>query len=327
MTTVCVMDPDGKVVRERVIRGPLPEVVTAVAVLQKELGSLRICYEASTAAGWLWDHLQGAARTVLVAHPGKVRMIFRAKRKNDRIDARKLAFLTFVDQVPLAHIPSAACREWRGLIEYRRGLVEKRGGIKSRLRAILRSQAIPAPRGLWSKTGVEWLAKVELGLGPSVQRDLSLLELQQVRETIGKVEKVLQKIASQEPGVTVLRTIPGVGIRTAEAVVAYIDQAERFRRTKSVGCYFGLVPCEDTSVKSRFGHITKEGPSSVRKYLTEATWQAIRRDATVRAFFERVRRADPKRTRIALVATAHHLLRVMLAMLRSGECWRQPAAA
>ena len=151
-----------------------------------------------------------------------------------------------------------------------------------------------------------------------------LLELQQERERIGKVEKVLEKIASQEPAVGLLMTIPGVGIRTAEAVVAYIDQADRFRRTKSVGCYFGMVPCEDTSVKSRFGHITKEGPPTVRKYLTEATWQAIRRDESIRAFYERVRREDPKRKRIALVATAHHLLRVMLAMLRSGECWHQP---
>jgi transposase len=327
MTAICVMDPNGKIVRETVIRGSLQEVVAAVAGLQKELGTLRICYEASTSAGWLWDHLQGPGRTVLVAHPGKIRLIFRAKRKNDRIDARKLAFLAFVNQVPLAHIPSAQRREWRGLIEYRRGLVEKRAGIKARLRAILRSQAIAAPRGLWSQKGQEWLAQVELGRGPSVQRDLLRLELQQVRETIQKVEKVLAEIASQEAAVTLLRTIPGVGIRTAEAVMAYIDQAERFRRTKSVGCYFGMIPCEDTSVKSRFGHITKEGPSTVRKYITEATWQAIRREKSIRAFFDRVCRDDPKRKRIALVATAHHLLRVMLAMLRSGEVWHQPAAA
>ena len=66
MTTVCVMDPNGKIVREKVIRGPLQDVVSAVAALQKELGAVRICYEASTAAGWLWDRLQGAGRTILV---------------------------------------------------------------------------------------------------------------------------------------------------------------------------------------------------------------------------------------------------------------------
>ena len=60
-----------------------------------------------------------------------------------------------------------------------------------------------------------------------------------------------------------------------------IDDPRGFSRGTQVGCYFGLVPCEDTSVVQRFGHITRDGP-----------------------------------------ATAHDLVRVMLAMLKSGECWR-----
>jgi transposase len=207
------------------------------------------------------------------------------------------------------------------MIEYRRRLVDKRAAAKTRLRALLRSHAIQAPRSLWWKAGQEWLSKVDLGLCQSLQRDQLLMELQEVRAKILQVEAVLKKLAGKEPSVGLLRTIPGVGIRTAEAVVAYIDEPNRFRRIKSVGCYFGMVPCEDTSVKSHLGHITKEGPPTVRKYLTEATWQAIRRDPTVRAYFQRVRREDPKRSKIALVATAHHLLRVMLAMLRTGMEW------
>jgi transposase len=321
MTAVCVLDPHGKRVREFAVRGPLSEAVAAVKDLQKELGPLRVCYEASTAAGWLWDQLQGAGRKVLVAHPGKVRLIFRAKRKNDRIDAKKLATLCFLDQVPQAHIPTAARRQWRSLIEYRRRLVEKRGCVKNRLRALLRSHALQAPRSLWFRAGQEWLRKVDLGMCQSLVRDQLMQELQEVRQKIAQVEGVLKKLAEQEPAVRLLMTIPGVGIRTAEAVVAYIDEPSRFRRIKSVGCYFGMVPCEDTSVKSRLGHLTKEGPPTVRKYVTEAAWQAIRRDATIRTYFQRVQREDPKRRKIALVATAHHLLRVMLAMLRTGEEW------
>jgi len=122
-------------------------------------------------------------------------------------------------------------------------------------------------------------------------------------------------------------TMPGVGIRTAEAVVAYIDDANRFRRNKSVGCYFGLTPSEDTRVKVRRGHITKEGPGLVRKLVIEAAWMAIRRDEGVRAYFEQVMRGDPNRKKIALVATAHHLLRIMHAMLRDGTPWRSTAPA
>ena len=126
------------------------------------------------------------------------------------------------------------------------------------------------------------------------------------------------------PAVALLRTIPGVGARTAEAVVAFIDDPYRFRGAKAVGRYFGLVPSQDQSgARNRLGHITREGAPVVRQLVAEAAWQAIRRSPTVRAFFERVQRDDPRRQKIALVATAHYLVRVMWAMLRHGTPWRE----
>ena len=59
MTAVCVLDGGGKKVREFKIHGPLSEVVAKMKALQKELGELRICFEASAAAGWLCDQLRG----------------------------------------------------------------------------------------------------------------------------------------------------------------------------------------------------------------------------------------------------------------------------
>ena len=83
------------------------------------------------------------------------------------------------------------------------------------------------------------------------------------------------------------------------------------------------MPCQDQSAASnRLGHITREGPATVRKFLCEAAWQGIQRCPEIRAFFERVQGGDPGRKKIALVATAHWLARVMLAMLRSGEVGR-----
>ena len=288
VSMICVLDEGGKPVREVKVRGDLGHLVGAVAVLKNALGRLKVCYEASCGYGWLHDQLRSLGCQVQVAHPGKVRLIFRTKRKNDRIDAQKLALLLYLDQVPLAHVPPAERRQWRSLIEYRQRLVSRRGA--------------------------------------AIQRDQLLEELQTVADQIRRVERILKTQADREPAVSLLTTIPGVGVRTAEAVAAYIDDPNRFRRNKSVGCYFGLVPCENTSVKARFGHITKEGPATVRKLLVEATWQAIRRDAHVRAYFDRVQRGDPNRKKIAVVATAHHLLRVMHAMFRTGEVWRSAAA-
>ena len=140
---------------------------------------------------------------------------------------------------------------------------------------------------------------------------------------MARVEKELNLIAQAHPGVTLLRTIPGVGPRTAEAVAAYIDDAKRFGRSKQIGSYFGLVPCRDQSAgHNRLGHITRQGPATVRKFLTEVAWQGIRRCDHIRACFERVQRGDPQRKKIALVATAHYLARVMLSMLQTGETWR-----
>lgn len=326
VTMICILDEFGKVVSERVLHGSLRELSACLRAMRKELaGPVKVCYEASCGAGWLHSQLVAAGFKVQVAHPGKLRLIFRSKRKNDRVDAKKLATLLFLDQVPASHMPAEEVRHWRMLIEFRSGEVRKRTACKNRLRAILRSNGIAAVGGLWSRRGLEWLAAQELSEFESLQREILMTELSDIGGRIAKVEVALKARAAKVPGVRLLMTAPGIGIRTAEAFVACVDDATRFRRNKSVGCYFGMVPCEDTSVKSRFGHITREGPAIVRRLVTEATWQAIRRDATVKAYYERICRGDANRKKIALIATAHHMLGVMHAMLISGEEWR-PAA-
>ena len=129
-----------------------------------------------------------------------------------------------------------------------------------------------------------------------------------------------------------LTTVPGVGARTAEAPAAHLDDVRRFRRSKQVGAYLGLVPCQDASAgRERLGHIAGDGPAVVRKLLCEAAWQGVRRSPTLRAYLERLQRGDPDRKKVALVATARHLACVAAAMLRTGEAWREtvqrPAAA
>jgi transposase len=323
VTAICILDENGNK-KERMLDGSLRTLVAAMQKVKKELGGpVKVCFEASGGSGWLFDQFTAMGFKVQVAHPGKLRLIFRSRHKNDRVDAAKLALLLKLDEVPLAHMPPAEIRQWRALIEFRSRLVGQRAACKNRIRALLRSVAINPPRGLWSKKGLTWLAaQEELSSLQRVQREMLVHELADVAKRIGLVEKELKTFADKMPSVALLMSMPGVGIRTAEAVVAYIDNADRFRRNKSVGCYFGLTPSEDTSVKIRLGHITKDGPGLVRRLVTEAAWQATRRDATVRAFFERVMRGEANRKKIALVATAHHLLRVMHAILRTGQPWR-----
>lgn len=322
-STVCILDRNGKEVRQFQVRGGPRKLIEELLRIKEPFA---VCFEASCGYGFIFDELRRIARRVVVAHPGQVRLIFRSKKKNDRIDARKLATLLFLDQVPAVYVPSVDVRSWRAFIEYRGRLIAKRSTCKNELRALFRMHGIDTPwrTNLWSKAGVKWLAEMELPTPRAMlQRDLAIEQLRSLCDQLRRVERELNAMGRRNTGVQLLQTIPGVGPRTSEAFVAYIDDPQRFARSKQVGSYLGLVPCQDQSgASNRLGHITREGPATVRKLLTEAAWSGIRVSPRLRAFFERVCSDDPQRRRIALVATAHYMARVMYRMLRTGEIWR-----
>jgi len=324
-STICVLDELGRRESGREVHGSWEKVLRVLSEVKRPFA---ICFEASTGYGYLYEKLKEMAERVVVAHPGKLRLIFRAKRKNDRVDAGKLAKLLYLDEVPTVYVPGAEVRSWRAMIEYRSGQLAERTRAKNELRALLRSQGIRAPKGLWSQKGLAWLRGLEFANSmDAMRRDLLVDQVTMRNSAIKRVEAELAKVAAKHPGMSLLRSIPGVGVRTAEGVLAYVDDPRRFHRVNAMGAYFGMVPCQDASAgKNRLGHITREGPATVRRLVTEAAWQAIRRSPTIKARFERIMQGKPERKKIALVAVAHYLLRVMLAMLKSGEFWRDSAA-
>lgn len=326
-SSLCILDGAGKAVKRMEVRGGWPVLLERV---ERDVPRpFSVCFEASCGYGYLHGRLSKLAHSVAVAHPGQLRLIFKGKKKNDRVDAAKIAKLLYLDAVPRAHVPSADVRAWRGLIEYRQRLMGRRAAVKNQARALLRSLGVEARAGkrLWSGKGVAWLKAVPLEGADALRRDLLAEELSGLTEKVRRVEKELKVRADAHPGVTLLMTIPGVGVRTAEAFVAYVDDVGRFTRNKKVASYLGLVPCQDSSAgKERLGHITREGPGTVRKLLCEAAWQGVRRSPSLKAVFERVAGGKADRRKLALVATARHLAVAMAAMLRTGEAWREAAA-
>jgi transposase len=324
-SAVCILDENGGLFKRFIHRGDLRCLVRR---LEEELDQpFQACFEASCGGGTLHDLLTPIARRVVVAHPGHLRLIFRSKKKNDRVDAAKLAKLLFLDEVPPVHVPDRNVRAWREMIGMRSQAVAKRTRAKNGLRALLRSYLIRSPRGLWTKEGRQWLAELKLPTASArLRRDLLLEEVKHFDRQIRRLEQELDRIARRHAGVTLLQTIPGIGPRTAEAFCAFVDDPQRFG-AKQIGPYFGLTPSQDQSGSTnRLGHITREGPAVVRRLLTEAAWRASRLSPRVKAFFERVQRGDPDRKKIAVVATGHYLARVMLAMLQSGEVWQKEVA-
>lgn len=323
-SSVCVLDEQGRQVRNFVMRDHPRMLVTR---LQRELDGqpFQVGFEASCGSGTLFDLLAPLAARVVVMHPGRLRLIFASKRKNDRIDAQRLAKLIYLDEAPQVHVPDLEVRCWRELVQTREAAVRKRTRAKNGLRALLRSLLIKTPSGLWTKQGRAWVAELDLPFSTAIRRDLLLEEIAHFDEQIKRLNAALDRIGSTQPGVTLLQTIPGVGPRTAEAFCAFVDDPKRFG-SKQIGCYLGLVPMQDQSAsRNRMGHITREGPAVVRRLLTEAAWRSTRHSAEVKAFFDRVKRDDKERRKIALIATAHYLARVMLAMLQTGEVWRESA--
>jgi transposase len=323
---VCVLSQTGQVVQRARVRG----IDEMLRILKGLPDRFEVCYEASCGYGHFHDLLRPLAARVVVAHPGQLRLIFRSKNKNDRNDAERLAKLLYLGEAPAVHVPSLDVRTWRELINCRTQVIAKRTRAKNTLRALLRGAGVVPPKnpGLWTKKGLAWLRQLDLPTASQqLRRDLLLEEIEALNRQVRRIEQELNRRAQQTPAVARLRSIPGVGIRTAEAVAAFLDDPHRFRHAKAVGRYFGLVPCQDQSGdKNRLGHITREGPPVVRQLVAEAAWQAVRRSPTVRAFFERTQRGDPQRKKIALVATAHYLVRVMWALLKRGTVWQENVA-
>ena len=126
--SMCILNSDGKIVKQELIRGTWPKVMDRLRTIAEPFS---ICYEANCGYGHLHDCMMPMAGQVTVAHPGQLRLIFKSKKKHDRVDAAKIAKLLYLGEVPAVHVPSVDVRSWRKLIEFRQKLLARRVSIKS----------------------------------------------------------------------------------------------------------------------------------------------------------------------------------------------------
>ena len=125
--------------------------------------------------------------------------------------------------------------------------------------------------------------------------------------------------------VRLLRTIPGVGPRLAETIVAVIDDPHRFGNGKEVASYAGLVPRQyQSGTSDRHGRITHQGNALLRKLLVEVSWISLRYNPWVQMIYHRVKGGSQKRKSIAIVAVARRLLVRAWAMMRDDTKWKMP---
>jgi transposase len=151
---------------------------------------------------------------------------------------------------------------------------------------------------------------------------LEVERLEELESRIGLVEEKLERIASQDSRVKLLRSIPGVGPRLAEVLVAVIDDPHRFANGKQVGAYAGLTPRQHQSGEMhRQGRISGAGNGLLRALLVQVAWLGQQYNVWFKELFEKTCRGSKARRKIAIVAVARRLLVMAWAMLRDGKSW------
>lgn len=283
---------------------------------------LRILLESGTESEWVAQHLESLGHEVIVADPNYAPMYAHRGRgiKTDRRDVIALAEANRRGIYRAAHRVSAAQRTVRRHLQVRDQLVRMRTQIINVMRGQLRSEGLRVRSGRAESfvaryQSLEVPAPLRAALAPLV-RGLAALE-----PLIAAADAWAHETAHGDPVARRLMTAPGVGPITALSFQSTVDDVTRFRGPHAVSAYLGVVPHEASSgERQRRGSITKMGPTYIRAVLVQASWnvwRSPRGSATLHAWVHRL--ADRRGKRIAIVALARRLARILFAMWRDGR--------
>jgi len=142
-----------------------------------------------------------------------------------------------------------------------------------------------------------------------------------INKEISRLEKhldeLLEKSFSKE--YALLKSIPGIGLKTSAMIIAVFDSFKTFQNAKQVCSFAGIAPNpyqSGTSVRGR-GRISKRGNPLARKIIYMGALSATTHNPLVRAQYQRlVENGKPKM--LAMVAAANKLLRIAFGVLKSG---------
>jgi transposase len=280
----------------------------------------RILLEASTESEWVAQHLEALGHEVIVADPNYAPMYgHRSRRiKTDRRDVAALAEACRQHIYRPAHRRSAKQSVMQSHVSVRGQIVRTRTRSIALIRAIARRAGVHIRPGgaetfLERVDGVDLPAAVRQVIAP-LRDVISALNTQ-----IVAADEYLARVASQDPVVRRLMTFPAIGPVTAVAYIAALDDVTRFRGPGQVTSYLGLVPREYSSGEhQRRGAIVPSAHPHVQALLVQAAWRVWR---SLHPETQRLRewaRAIARRrgTRVAIIAWARRLARILFAMWR-----------
>jgi transposase len=146
------------------------------------------------------------------------------------------------------------------------------------VRGILREFGHAIPQGARLFVGHARLALADEEIPADLRHELrqALDEIDAFKRKIRELTSRVEDIGEQMPAVHHLRTVPGIGVLTATALVAFVGEPTRFRSARRFASYLGLTPRESSSgLKRRLGRISKRGNTYLRMLLTHGARSAL----------------------------------------------------
>ena len=275
----------------------------------------RVGIEACGNSQWLIDLLERLGHEVWVGDAAKIRASYVRKQKTDKRDAAHILNLLLEERFPRLWTPSAEQRNLRQLLIHRHKLVEIRTRVKNGLQHLALNRGVQKKSSLWSVRGRADLGKLPLQGWAARRREDLLRLLAELDRQVGELDQAVSEAAEAHPQARLLMSQPGVGPITALAFVLTIGEVGRFRYSRQVSSYLGLIPCERTSGgRQRLGSISKQGNRFLRQLLVEAAQTVNRLDEGFRRQYQA--RCHHKPKGVAKVAAARRLTVRLYWMLR-----------
>ncbi len=289
-----------------------------------------VVLEAGRNWDFIYDMIDEEDTEVKLAHPLKVKAIVSANIKTDAIDSETLAYLLMADLIPEAHLRDRANRGKQQVLRQRAFYVNLRSRVKNLIHCLIEKQhyevreEVEGITDLFGKAGMQWLRSVELS---SQDRQLlnSLLELlEQLTIQIAESDGLVKRLYQKDEDAKLVKTIPGIGNFFSVLISTEVDGIARFAAADKFASYCGLVPSTYASGgKLRHGRIIKQGNRWLRWALVEAVWPAIRSNAQLRSYYERIKRR--KGALVAAVTTARRMATIVFKVMKDRRefiCYR-----
>lgn len=279
-----------------------------------------VALESGTMAFFVARHLQALELAPIVVDAREVRLkATRPTQKSDRRDALELCEgLRRGIYRTLIHVPPLAISRLRETLGRRRHFVRLKTMQVNAAKRLLRGAGLGhLARSLGTEKA--W-TRLVAGLAFDAELQAFVASHHAVWQCAGEQVVALEAaLATQQlplaREVERLRTVPGVGPIVALTVLATFSDVTRFPTAKHAASYAGLVTSTyQSGDRDRAGRITKRGSTELRAMLCEAAHHAGRPDHPLHPYFTSlcVRRGY----RMAIVAVAHRLCRILFSMLR-----------